>query len=171
MLNGIIVMLGVVMISTSAAYAATDAETRIVVTEVQTIQEAKGIVSYTMAGDENIRNVAGTDTSIEVTYRVPMKFLSFLTLGIPVRITAEMPERDAPAAVKVKFPWYRIFLIVPSEVSEESIRAAVSSKVDRFMTVDSTLDPHTSTEIALAIVGAMKKQRDAAADSIGLSDD
>lgn len=158
-------VIGTIFMLVGTAYAA---DTQFVVTGIETEHDLQAVVNQLIVADENIRTIGGNETAVEVTYRVPARFLGFVTLGIPVHILASRAEGDMPGRVTVKFPWYAAIMKTLPEVSRESIESAVSSEINTTLQTESVLSPSDSASIAITIATVLKFKHDAAMNSLGI---
>lgn len=83
---------------------------------------AKGI----LIKDEDVEDVEIANDTVEVTYKLPAKFLGVFGSSLKTIAGVQFDsQKKNPKEVTIKFPWYRIFFSLDESVREDVIKAAI----------------------------------------------
>ncbi len=89
---------------------------------------AKGV----MAADANVRKVEADESHVEISYKMPAKFLGLFRTELSANTDVKFDEKahgNGPKEVTVRFPWYRMFYSLDSDVRSDILKAAVEASV------------------------------------------
>lgn len=100
--------------------------------QLKSEQDLNNFAKGVMLKDNNVRAVETDDDSVEVSYKLPAKFLGVFSadLSAIANVTFEQEKTGrGPKEVTVRFPWYRMFFSLSAEVREEVLETAIDSAV------------------------------------------
>ncbi len=90
---------------------------------------AKGVI----AADANVKEVAADDSHVELSYKMPAKFLGLFRTELNAHTDVEFDEKatgNGPKEVTVRFPWYRMFYSLDSDVRSSVLKTAIEASVN-----------------------------------------
>ena len=138
--------------------------------EVQSGEDLENFARGILITDENVESLVSDESSVEVRYSLPVRFLGFLETSIPARITVMDADGDgaADSRVKVRFPWYRVLFSIPEEVSASSLESELSAKLgaELVFSEDIGFSPSRAAQLYQSIAVALKVKHDVAMNSI-----
>jgi hypothetical protein len=109
--------------------------------QLQSGQDLENFAKGVLARDENVESVEASDDNVEVKYRLPAKFLGIFgsQLSAVTNVTFDQ-NGGGPKEVNVRFPWYRMFYSLDSEIQTTVLQGAVESALES----DAELDVNTN---------------------------
>jgi len=100
--------------------------------QVESGQDLEDFARGVLLRDENVRDVEVDEYHVKMSYRMPAKFLGFLSSNLNAHVSLEnegtSTSTEAQARVKVRFPWYRFLFSVPEEVGKDNLQLSLESK-------------------------------------------
>lgn len=135
--------------------------------EVKSEQDLENFAKGVLLNDENVADLSADESSVEVRYHVPAKFLGFFKTTLTARVVAEKGQGDKKGNIKVKFPWFRFLFGVSEDVSKASLESDIDEAVstDLDLNRDAALDVSTAARIMATISSVLKAKHDIATNS------
>ncbi|MEK7575364.1 MAG: hypothetical protein AAB511_04020 [Patescibacteria group bacterium] len=100
--------------------------------QLQSGQDLENFAKGVMASDEHVKAVAASDTHVEVNYRLPAKFLGVFKTDLDALADVSFDQEkkgSGPKEVTVRFPWYRMFFSLDSDVRADVLQSAIEASV------------------------------------------
>jgi hypothetical protein len=98
--------------------------------ELRSGQDLENFAKGVLINDENVRDVTTASSSIEVSYKIPAKFLGVFGAGLEAMTDVSFdPKSKNPKEVTVKFPWYRIFYSLDADAREDVLKSAIEASI------------------------------------------
>lgn len=111
--------------------------------ELKSDQDLKNFAKGVMDSDENIESVDSSADHVEVTYKLPAKFLGIFStqLSTTANVSFEATgQGKSPKEVTVKFPWYRIFFSLSNNEQKDVIQTAIEDSIVGNTTLSTTTE-------------------------------
>ncbi|TAK56865.1 hypothetical protein EPO17_03500 [Patescibacteria group bacterium] len=100
--------------------------------QLQSGQDLENFAKGVMAADAHVDAVVTDDSHVKVSYKMPAKFLGMFQTEIDamanVSFDTDKPG-NGPKEVTVRFPWYRMFYNLDSEVKADILENAVEASI------------------------------------------
>jgi hypothetical protein len=136
--------------------------------QIQSGQDLENFATGILIKDENVASVESDDSTVEVRYKLPAKFLGIFSAEIEASTDVDVDatgELGNQKEVSVKFPWYRIFFSLDESARADVIKAAIQSSVDAEVTGDATVSAKAKTvQLVSSILKSIRAEIGAGAE-------
>ena len=100
--------------------------------ELKSKQDLENFAKGVVVEDDQVQVVNSDDSSVEVSYKLPAKFLGIFktTVDTTVELSFESTGKNTPEEVTVRFPWYRWLFSLSDQAKSNVLQNAVNSAID-----------------------------------------
>lgn len=98
--------------------------------ELQSGQDLENFAKGVLARDENVERVEADEEKVEVSYKIPARFLGIFGAELSAVTDVSFDaETNTPNVVRVNYPWYKMFFSLEDEARADVLQSSIESNV------------------------------------------